>query len=170
MDILYAPWRGKYVTKTARKKPIAIESKDCIFCAQFEKNEDEKYYIFKRYKYNVVMLNLHPYNAGHLMILPIDHIANMYDLEKNAANEMMALTSHSSKILTDILKCQGINIGMNLGKTAGAGLPGHLHMHVLPRWDGDTNWLPLLAQTKQVSVDLNHIYKELKPAFKKLVF
>src|SRR3990170_8268892 len=99
MDILYAPWRGEYVTKTARTRPTAMTSDECIFCAQFQEHNDEKYYFLKRYQHTVVMLNRHPYNAGHLMILPFEHIANLYDLSSETRNEIMALTSYSSHVL-----------------------------------------------------------------------
>lgn len=168
MDILYAPWRGRYVTDTVRVREKEGTDNECIFCVQFDDPDDDKNFILKRFKHNAVMLNRHPYNAGHLLILPLNHTAQLHEVDDEARTEMMALASQSTKILQTALECKGINIGLNLGTAAGAGLPDHLHMHILPRWDGDTNWLPLLADTKQISVDLKHTYKELKPAFKKL--
>ena len=111
------------------------------------------------------MLNLYPYNAGHLLILPFEHTATLEALPKATRTEIMELTSLCTKILESELKCDGINVGINLGRAAGAGIPSHLHLHVLPRWNGDTNFLPTLADTKQVSFDLKKIYTLLKKAF-----
>lgn len=169
MDILYAPWRGRYITDTVRSREKQKPSNECVFCAHFKEDNDSTNFILKRCKSMIVMLNRYPYNSGHLMILPVKHIGQLYELPTHDQQEMMTLATHSSKILQTVLECDGINIGINLGKAAGAGLPGHLHMHLLPRWNGDTNWLPLLADTKQISVDLEYTYKELKPSFDELV-
>lgn len=160
MKILYAPWRKKY-TQQARTD----EKQVCPFCTQYASNEDEKHYIIKRYKYNVLMLNLYPYNAGHVMVIPNKHTAQLHDLEQEALAEMMSIAAQAAQILQEKLGAQGVNIGMNLGKAAGAGIPDHLHLHVLPRWQGDTNFMPLLADTKQISFDLNEMYQKLKQWF-----
>lgn len=170
MNILYAPWRSSYVTDTVRPREKQANDQ-CIFCMQFEdQSYDKKNFILKRYRRVAVMLNRYPYNDGHLLILPFNHVFQLHELDHETRHEMMELTSQSTKILQEVLECNGVNIGINLGKAAGAGLPQHLHTHVLPRWEGDTNWLPLLADTKQISVDLNHTYQELKPFFEKLEF
>ncbi|HJZ24312.1 MAG TPA: HIT domain-containing protein [Candidatus Babeliales bacterium] len=164
IDTLYAPWRNKYVKKNT-KEHIAGQHSECVFCDQFTQTNDEKHYILKRLKSVAIILNLYPYNAGHLMVIPYDHKANLYDLNIQTQHELIEVVSKSSQILMETLKCQGINIGLNLGRAAGAGQPGHLHMHVLPRWEGDTNWLPVLAHTKQISIDIEQIYQDLKPHF-----
>lgn len=114
------------------------------------------------------MMNRYPYNAGHLLILPLKHTAALSDLTPAARAQLMELTHHCTEILKKVLDAHGVNIGMNLGKAAGAGLPSHLHMHVLPRWRGDTNFLPLLADVKPVSADLQQLFNKLKPYVKKI--
>lgn len=169
MDILYAPWRSAYASDVARAKKEGTDTDECVFCTNLAQNEDEKYFIFKRYKHCVVKLNLFPYNAGHLLVMPLAHHMYLDELAQEVRAEMMELISASRKILADVLDAQGANIGFNVGKVAGAGMPSHIHAHVLPRWSGDTNFLPLLAQTKQISFDLREVYQKLKPAFEKLI-
>jgi len=165
MKLLYAPWRSTYTTDTAHTKNDNVSEKDCIFCQQFAQTEDEKYLILRRFEHNVVMLNLYPYNAGHLLLMPLRHHAHLNQMEQAARAELMELTMHAVDILTAVLGAHGVNTGFNFGKAAGAGIPSHLHMHALPRWVGDTNFLPALSQTKQISFDLHDLYKKLKPAF-----
>jgi len=162
MKFLYVPWRNKYV-KGARDKNE--EKENCAFCNKFKESDDKKNFILGRYKYNAAILNLHPYNAGHLMIIPFKHIKNLSDLTKEERAELMELVSYSTEIVSKTLGADGVNVGLNLGRVAGAGIPGHLHMHVLPRWEGDTNFLPLLCDTKTISFDLNKIYDQLKVEF-----
>lgn len=111
------------------------------------------------------MLNKYPYNAGHLLILPIKHVASLAELTKEARSELIELQSQSVEILQKTLNNDGANIGINLGKAAGAGIPSHLHIHILPRWQGDTNFMPTIAQTKVISFDLGQYYKKLKKQF-----
>jgi ATP adenylyltransferase len=168
MKRLYAPWRGKYTTKVVNEIPEKISEKDCIFCKQLKENNDDNYFILHRFKHMVVMLNFYPYNAGHIMILPLQHVPDLNDLSVEARAELMELTNHAVEIVKRELNAHGVNVGINLGKAAGAGLPSHLHVHVLPRWRGDANFLPLLAGTKPISVDLHEMYAKLKPHFTKL--
>ena len=111
------------------------------------------------------MLNLYPYNAGHLLIVSLDHKNRLKELSPEERNELIELTDKSIQILEKTINPAGFNIGLNIGKAGGAGIPSHLHQHVLPRWIGDTNFLPLLAETKQVSVNLKDLYNQLKPHF-----
>lgn len=164
MKKLYAPWRKSYVEKV---NDLNNSQEVCPFCEQGSSNEDERYFILERGRYNFVMMNLYPYNAGHLLIIPYAHEASLEDLKEEARTELMALTTQSVVKLKKILGAHGINIGLNLGKASGAGIPAHLHQHVLPRWLGDTNFLPLIAETKQISVDLADIYKTLKAGWHK---
>src|SRR3990167_4801546 len=163
MKHLYVPWRQKY-SKENREEA----KQGCPFCNEFSSDNDKQNYILRRFKYNAVVLNLYPYNAGHLMVIPFEHKSQLHELSKEALDEMMWLTATSSEILQKELVAQGINIGINLGKSAGAGIPEHLHMHVLPRWPGDTNFMTLLAETKPISFNLNEIYDDLVPYFEKL--
>jgi len=165
MKFLYVPWRSKYVKNTREHK----DKEYCPFCEHIkDKNNDEQNFILARFKYNFAILNLHPYNTGHLMIIPFKHIKSLNELSSEEKNEMMELISQSCEILKNKLSAHGINIGANLGAAAGAGIPDHLHMHVIPRWPGDTNFLPVIAQTKTISLDLNVLYKDLKEEFQKL--
>lgn len=169
MDNLYAPWRDNYTSDTARHPDAESVTEDtCVFCIQLKKNNDEEYFILKRFKHSFVVMNKYPYNAGHLLVLPLKHIGNFSEISDETRNEIMEVTQKSTEILKETLNCEGVNIGMNLGKAAGAGIPSHLHMHILPRWLGDTNFLPTLTKTKQISFDMGTIYEKLKPTFANL--
>jgi ATP adenylyltransferase len=167
MKNLYAPWRSPYagaLTKTKQEKKT--KSGECVFCMQPQEKRDEKNFIIKRYKYCYAVLNKYPYNAGHLMVIPFAHVKDLQSLEQEARHEIMEVVNTCIQIVYDELKCQGVNVGLNLGNASGAGIPSHIHMHILPRLEGDTNFLPTLANTKVISFDLKEIYELLKPAFK----
>ena len=157
MDILYSPWREKYI----RDK----KNDGCVFCIQIEENQDEKNFILKRYEHCFVILNLYPYNAGHLLVVPYMHVDQLYSLSAQALHEIIEVTAKCSSILKENLNNTGTNIGLNLGQGAGGTIPHHLHMHVLPRWLSDTGFLPTLSATKQISFDLKEIYKNLRTVF-----
>ena len=166
MDRLYAPWRSVYTEAILQTKDDTAIDQECVFCTHVgDAIHDEERFVLGRFTHNLVILNLYPYNAGHLLIVPYMHESRLDGLLSEARAELMELTMHSEVILREVLKAQGVNVGMNLGKYAGAGIPTHLHQHVLPRWAGDTNFLPLLARTKQISFDLNDIFQKLSPAF-----
>lgn len=155
MEILYAPWRSKYINKN---------NNNCPFCDIFKQDKDEKNFVLKRYKHTVAMLNLHPYNAGHILILPYAHKANLYDLTSEERVDLIEALSELNLLVKNALRCDGVNIGVNAGKASGGSIPDHLHLHVVPRWLGDTNFLVVTADTKQISVDLNQMYTTLKEA------
>jgi len=164
MDKIYAPWRHRYVTKTAHveaEKKIKLKN-ECVFCQQFAENNDSKYFILKRFKHHAITMNLYPYNAGHLMVLPIEHKGELFELSAQARQEMMELVSISIELLKKTMKPEGFNVGLNLGIAGGGGIPSHLHFHVLPRWIGDTNFLATIGETKIVCSDFSHVYKQLK--------
>jgi ATP adenylyltransferase len=165
MNYLFAPWRSKYAQDTGNTKTEKTTEKECVFCNMLKENNDKKNLILRRFAHNFIMLNQFPYNAGHLLIMPLEHKPALHDISKKARNELIELTNKSIEILKNILKAEGINVGLNFGKAAGAGIPSHLHLHVLPRWAGDTNFLPTLSDTKQIPFDLHDIYKQLKPSF-----
>lgn len=165
MKHLYAPWRADYTQKTIRNNASHTED-ECVFCTQIEANQDETYFIVKRYTYCVVFLNLYPYNAGHLLVIPYAHVPTLLELTPDARAEVMEIISLCTEKLTSALNAEGFNIGFNLGKIAGAGIPNHLHGHVLPRWHGDTNFMPTLTGTKQISVDLHATYRKLCDTWK----
>ncbi len=165
MKHLYCPWRSSYAQSNGHGKTEETTQQECVFCSIIADTQDEKHFVLHRFAHNFVMLNRFPYNAGHLLIVPYNHVANLHDVKKDSRAELMELTMHCSKIMHDALKAHGVNVGINFGKASGAGIPSHFHMHVLPRWLGDTNFLPTLAETKQVSFDLHKIYQQLKPVF-----
>ncbi len=163
MEKLYAPWRSNYVVSKNN------DGSECALCLSESHENDEKRYIIKRYEDVFVILNLYPYNAGHLMVVPFEHTGTLTELSPKTRAELIEVTSICEKILKETLNADGLNIGLNLGgKSAGGTIPEHLHMHILPRFYGDTNFLPLLSNTKQIALDLNIVYKQLHQAFNKL--
>lgn len=170
MDILYAPWRDKYI-KQSKKESNGSDQK-CVFCdiidAKNIHQSKTESFVLKETKYAFVILNVYPYNGGHVLILPRQHSAHLEDLSQEIRKELMELLSATIVIIKQVLKAEGINAGLNLGRAGGAGIPDHLHMHVVPRWFGDTSFITTIGQTKNVSVDLERIYQDLKPAFQAL--
>lgn len=166
MKNLYSPWREAYAKNVhdGAKKETTTAG-DCIFCQQLAENQDEKNFIIKRFKHNYVMLNKFPYNAGHMLVLPLAHHATLNEITNETRAELMEIVAQATQICADALKADGCNVGINLGKAAGAGIPSHLHIHVLPRWSGDTNFMPVIAEVKQISLDLHKMYERLKTTF-----
>jgi len=158
MDRLWSPWRYRYVSK-------ATPSDVCIFCAKQAEQQDEENLILHRGEYNFVLLNLYPYTTGHLMVAPYAHIASLDELSAEAAAELMVLTQVSVRRLRDVYRPQGLNLGMNLGECAGAGIAGHVHMHVLPRWPGDANFMTTVGETRVMPEELPETWRKLKAAF-----
>lgn len=166
MEILYAPWRTAYSSaKDERTKKNDTLANECVFCNQFAQEKDEEHFILKRTKRCVVMMNLYPYNQGHLLILPLEHAARLDMIDSQMHHEIMDLITLSCTILEQTLGAQGFNVGINLGKNSGAGIPSHLHWHVLPRWAGDSNFISTIGQTRVYSFDIKSIYADLKRAF-----
>ncbi|MBI5085809.1 MAG: HIT domain-containing protein [Acidobacteria bacterium] len=158
MDRLWSPWRYQYVSK-------ALPSDSCVFCAKAAQENDDENLILHRGRYNYVLLNLYPYTTGHLMIAPYEHIANLEDLPPAAAGELMSLTQQAVRHIRAVYRPQGLNAGMNLGECAGAGIAGHLHMHVLPRWPGDASFMTTIGETRVMPEDLPETWRRLKAAF-----
>jgi len=159
MDILWAPWRIEYILRA--KEP------GCIFCTKPAEHDDNKNLIVYRGTTCFVIMNLYPYNNGHLMVVPFRHTAELDDLTPEEKLELMDLLVMSKKALTATLSPQGFNIGMNLGQVAGAGVKDHLHFHIVPRWNGDTNFMPICGYTKVVSEGLAETLKKLRAVFGK---
>lgn len=139
---------------------LNIKSKGCVFCKKI-KEPDEKAFIIKRGKACFSMLNIYPYNSGHLMVAPKRHVARMDLLTKKELHEVIEFVSESQRLLRDKLHPHGFNIGVNIGRTAGAGIVGHLHFHIVPRWNGDTNFMPVIGETKVIPQLLEETYKIL---------
>jgi ATP adenylyltransferase len=169
MKLLYSPWREAYVEDIHQKYNNSGLKGYCVFCSHFATTDDDKKnFILSRFTHHAIMLNLYPYNAGHLLIVSFDHVPSLTLLSSEARAELIELTHTSIIILESVLKPAGLNIGINQGKAGGAGIPEHFHQHILPRWIGDTNFLPTLTNTKQISIDLHKLYDKLHPHFAKM--
>ena len=156
MDKLWAPWRSKYIYMRKRKR--------CIFCgnARAPAARDKARYIVNRSKHAFSILNLYPYNNGHIMVAPFRHVADLEHLTADKLMDMIQLMTRDKKLLDKMLKPQGYNIGINIGKVSGAGYDGHIHIHIVPRWTGDTNYMTVTAGMKIISESLDVLYKLLK--------
>lgn len=137
----------------------------CVFCDHLAQGDDEAARILYRGSAVFVLLNAFPYNTGHLMLAPLRHAADLVDLTEEERRELIDLTARSVEIVRDAMEAEGFNTGMNLGPAGGAGVPGHLHMHVVPRWSGDTNFMPVVGQTKVLPEMLEDTYAKLRPGF-----
>lgn len=155
MEIIWTPWRYEYVSNVDRQG-------DCIFCDKTAEGCDRENQILKRAKRCVVMLNRYPYTTGHLMIAPFEHLASIEDLDGETAAEMMALAQLSIAALRKSFGPDGFNIGINIARVAGAGLADHVHMHVVPRWAGDNNFMAVVADTKVLPCNLDDVYDRLE--------
>ena len=154
MDKLWAPWRINYIN---RKKQTG-----CIFCQALSEKKDKKNFIVLRSEYCFAILNTYPYNNGHVMIVPNRHIKSMESLTEGELLDMNKTLIKIKSSLKKILKPQGFNIGINIGKVAGAGIANHIHTHIVPRWPGDVNFMPIIANTKVISQSLKELYTKLK--------
>lgn len=150
---LWTPWRMEYI--------MNIKKRGCIFCKKL-KEPDDKAYIVQRKPTCFSMLNIFPYNNGHLMVAPKRHVSGLDSLTKKELTELMILLAESQKLIQKKMKPHGFNIGLNLGRSSGAGIVGHLHFHIVPRWEGDTNFMPVLSNTKVISQLLEDTYKLFK--------
>ncbi len=158
MDYLFTPWRYAYITG-ADKAP------GCVFCDKLRENNDKQALIVHRGEHCFVILNAFPYTSGHTMIVPYEHIDELRKLSAPAAQEMMSLTQRLEGILRELYHPDGLNLGMNLGKAAGAGVAGHIHMHILPRWIADANFASVIGETRVLPEDLDTTYRRIKEKF-----
>lgn len=158
MDRLWSPWRYTYIRK-------ATQEDECIFCAKLAENNDPENYIVYRGQLNFVLLNLYPYTNGHLMIAPYRHVATLEAADPETLAEMMTLLRECESHLRAIYNPKGINLGMNVGESAGAGVAGHIHMHMLPRWPGDANFMTVIGETRVLPETLDSTYSKLRTAF-----
>ena len=154
---IWAPWRMEYIQ--------SAKSGDCFLCALLANNDDRESLLLNRGSLASTVINRYPYNGGHLMVIPNRHLA---DFEELTADEQMAIsnqTQNAIRILKTVMKPDGINLGYNLGSAAGAGLKEHLHQHIVPRWSGDTNFMPVVGETHVMPQSLLSLYDQLKPYF-----
>ncbi len=158
MENLWAPWRMAFI------EPKTSSSSGCIFCMQPIEHDDARYHILHRGEHCFMMLNLYPYNNGHLMVAPYNHVGALDQLSPEILADMMAQAQLALKAIQRSMKPHGFNMGMNQGKVAGAGFADHIHFHIVPRWDGDTNFMPVLADIKVMPEHLDAVYQKLLQA------
>jgi len=154
MEQIWAPWRIQYI--------LEAEKGGCILCQKPREGKDESNLILYRGETNFMLLNAFPYNPGHLMVAPYRHVARLEDLTDTESKEHFDIIKLSVKLLTEVIKPAGFNIGMNLGKVAGAGIEDHLHTHIVPRWQGDTSFMPVISSTRVLPQALAATYGKLK--------
>lgn len=159
MDRLWSPWRYRYVSAAEQK------ADGCIFCVKPAQNDDEGNLIVYRGDRNFVLLNLYPYTSGHLMVAPYRHVPTLEDADEETVTELMLLTRRAQRHLREAYNAPGFNVGMNIGSCAGAGVAGHIHMHVLPRWTGDANFMTTIGETRVMPEDLTDTFRKLRAAF-----
>jgi ATP adenylyltransferase len=160
MDHLWAPWRMAYIAKSS----APANSDECFICRGLAEADDRKNLIVGRTPLAVVVLNRFPYNNGHVLIAPKAHKGRLDELTIDETLELQRMVGRLVTALEHLIKPEGFNIGLNLGKVAGAGLPGHLHWHIVPRWNGDTNFMTVLGETRVISQSLDALYDLLTPA------
>ncbi|HEX8288664.1 MAG TPA: HIT domain-containing protein [Pyrinomonadaceae bacterium] len=164
MDVLWSPWRYDYIKSGERPKPF--DSTGCVFCDILKSSAtDEEKFILHRAEHNFVILNIYPYISGHLMIVPFAHIADLDRASKEITDELMDLTKRCQTALRETYQPNGFNLGMNFGKAAGAGVAEHFHMHILPRWVGDANFMTAIGETRTIPESLQTTFEKLKDKF-----
>ena len=163
MDTLWSPWRSEYI---ASGGDADLRCRVCIFCElEADPGKDEANFVLLRASYNFIVLNIYPYTSGHLMIVPYEHVGDLAAVSKETTDELMDLTKASQTALREAYKPTGFNIGMNLGRSAGAGIVDHIHIHIMPRWTGDTNFMSTIGQTRVIPEDLHTTYRKLRDRF-----
>ncbi len=161
MDLIWAPWRMEFINQGG--------AHECFLCIKSKEANDKDNYILYRGKHNFVLLNAYPYNPGHLLVAPYRHIGDVADIQEDELKEHFEIVKKSVGLLGGCIKPSGYNVGMNLGRVAGAGLADHIHTHIVPRWQGDTNFMPVVGETKVLSEALAATYAKLKGFFDSLV-
>ncbi|MEA1971919.1 MAG: HIT domain-containing protein [Candidatus Cloacimonadota bacterium] len=154
-NILYSPWRIDYILSEKQDK--------CVFC--FPKADDDKHFVVYRNENCYVILNHYPYNNGHIMVIPNRHVSNLNQLSEKENCELFSTVRLATKVLKVVYKCEGLNIGINEGKAAGAGIESHLHVHLLPRWVGDSNFMTTIAGTRVIPDSYENTFSQLKEQF-----
>ncbi len=160
---LWAPWRMEYI-----ERELLGDSDECFLCEKFESKEDEKNLILMRGKTSFVVMNLYPYNNAHLMVCPQRHLSEYTALNSSERSECQEVITGCMKIINSKLNPDGYNVGLNIGRAGGAGLEEHIHWHIVPRWSGDTNFMPVLGQTKVMMEGLEDSFIKLRPDFETL--
>jgi ATP adenylyltransferase len=161
-DILFRPARLKYVRKL-------MQPKECVFCISAKNKLSEETLCVYKSKYSQIVLNKFPYNSGHLLVIPLEHIGDIFQLSEAAYADLHLTLRLAMQAIKELYQPSGFNTGMNHGATGGAGIPDHLHYHIVPRWNGDLNFFPLIAETKLVIETVEETYARLKPYFENLI-
>jgi ATP adenylyltransferase len=162
MDIIWAPWRMKYIKSNNEKN----RKKECVFCEKLSnKKDDKKNYILFRNKFVCVIMNIYPYNNGHLMVVVNRHVRDFTGLTQEEIYQLGNMIKLSLKIIKKVMKPNGFNIGINIGYAGGAGVVNHLHVHIVPRWIGDSNFMPVIGKTKVICELLDDTYSKLRKEF-----
>jgi ATP adenylyltransferase len=161
MNYIWSPWRMKYIENHEKEE-------GCVFCNAQAKEDGAANLIVFRSKYAFVILNRYPYTSGHLMVIPFEHIASLEELDPATRAEMMELTSKCISMLRKIYHPQGFNMGANIGEAAGAGVPGHVHIHIVPRWGGDTNFMSALGETRVLPEAIEDTFKRVREKFEEI--
>ena len=168
---IYCPERDCYsqsIEHDDKNKVVTQKAHECPFCLEIAAEDDEKYLILRRFKFHVVMLNLYPYTKGHLLIVPYEHMPKLSHFSQEARAELIELASHCTDIVQRVFECPGVNIGFNIGRIAGASIPDHLHMQIVPRRNIDVSFIQVIGKVKVTTYDLREIYALLKPHFDNL--
>jgi ATP adenylyltransferase len=165
MERMWSPWRSKYIASF--KKPVRPNRKGrSLFTTALKAGADDRHLIVWRGVYCFVIMNRYPYNSGHLMVVPNRQVKSIQDLSADELSEIMQTVQHAIRVLDDVLHPQGYNFGANFGRVSGAGVDDHIHFHIVPRWNGDTNFMPILSDTKVISDDIQKTLKKLRKSFK----
>jgi ATP adenylyltransferase len=166
MERLWSPWRSEFIASVGQQTD---DAQSPFTRAYNEPERDEENYMLHRGRRAFIILNRYPYNAGHLLVVPVRQLADFLELEDEERHEMIDLTRLGIEVLKGALAPHAFNVGMNLGRTAGAGIEYHVHMHIVPRWNGDTNFLPVLDETRHISEYMQETYRKLVDAKRSLV-
>jgi ATP adenylyltransferase len=161
MKVIWAPWRMAYITSTK-------QSSGCVFCIKPRERRDASNLVLHRGRHGFVIMNRFPYNSGHLMVAPYGHVKALELLQPDVILDLLSLTRLSLSALRAEIRPEGFNIGINVGRVSGAGIEDHLHLHIVPRWNGDTNFMPLFAETRVIPEHLQATYRKLRERFRRL--
>ena len=161
-ETLWAPWRLNYIANAVDKNTTAPPANGCFLCRYRDDTHDAQNYVVDRSEHSLIVLNRFPYNNGHLLIAPREHKATLDELSDAELLDLQVQLRRMVKLLSLVMGAEGFNVGLNLGRVAGAGLPGHLHWHIVPRWNGDVNFMPVIADAKVIPQSLDALYQLLQ--------
>ena len=165
MERLWSPWRAQYISTFG----TSAEYKGCIFCDAYTATDDDAVYLVQRHEHCFTIMNLYPYNSGHLLIVPHTHTDTIVNLAQKEYYEMMDVVRIWLRVFKESMNPQGFNIGTNIGRSGGAGIDTHVHMHIVPRWQGDSNFMPVIGETKVLSEDLRETMQRLRTSYNRII-